>query len=234
VVNDTTQPLDLDGLAVVGVERLEGGTRPVHLGTDFAGARACPECGVLACRVVRGSSTTRPRDLPYGEHGLELVWHKHRAWCAESGCPRRPFTKQVTQIPARCRLTERLRQAAGRALRDAGVTVVQAAREWKVSWPVVMEALRTAAAAVTEAPLPDTSSSSAAPPMASATRPANASEHAAPPPAEPADTSAPHNCCWRNSTGFPPPVVVTGAPRAHWRSVGIRELQYSPAGELVV
>ncbi|GAB2954114.1 ISL3-like element ISMsm4 family transposase [Streptomyces pseudoechinosporeus] len=109
---------------------------------------------MLACRV-RGSSTTRPRDLPYGEHGLELVWHKRRWWCDESGCPRRSFTEQVPQIPARCRLTERLRQAAGRAVRDAGVTVVQAAREWKVSWPVVMEAFRTAATAVTEAPLPD-------------------------------------------------------------------------------
>ncbi|MFF7547661.1 hypothetical protein ACFZCU_29090 [Streptomyces canus] len=30
---------------------------------------------------VKGWATTRPRDLPYGESGLEFVWHKRRWWC---------------------------------------------------------------------------------------------------------------------------------------------------------
>ncbi|UQA98174.1 hypothetical protein [Streptomyces halobius] len=59
--NDTTSLLDLDGLAVARVERLEDGTRRVHLITADEQARACPECGVFATRV-KGSATTRPRN----------------------------------------------------------------------------------------------------------------------------------------------------------------------------
>ncbi|MFD4589092.1 hypothetical protein [Streptomyces sp. NPDC058434] len=49
--NDTTLLFDLDGLAVARVERLEDGTRRVHLITADEQARACPECGVFAIRV---------------------------------------------------------------------------------------------------------------------------------------------------------------------------------------
>ncbi|MFE4623437.1 transposase family protein [Streptomyces mirabilis] len=64
--------MDLDGVSVTHVERLEGGTRRVHLATADASARACPVCGVFASRV-KGAASTRPRDLPYGERRLELV-----------------------------------------------------------------------------------------------------------------------------------------------------------------
>jgi hypothetical protein len=40
--NDTTLLLDVDGLAVVRVERLEDGTRQVYLATADEQARACP------------------------------------------------------------------------------------------------------------------------------------------------------------------------------------------------
>ena len=43
-------------------------------------------------------------------------------------------------MPARKRLTTRLRAAAGAAVADAGRTVVQAARDHDVSWPVVAAA----------------------------------------------------------------------------------------------
>ncbi|PWI06965.1 ISL3 family transposase [Streptomyces sp. NWU339] len=152
--NDTTLLLDLDGLAVARVERLEDGTRRVHLITADEQARACPEFGVFATRV-KGSATTRPRDLPYGESGLELRWHKRRWWCREPGCPRRSFTEQIPQIPAGARITMRLRSAAGRRIRDAESTVIQAARDLNLSWPTVMDAFRTAACEVTEAPLPE-------------------------------------------------------------------------------
>ncbi|MCP3820443.1 transposase [Streptomyces sp. A3M-1-3] len=156
MVNDTTLLLDLDGVSVIRVERLENGTRRVHLATADTSARACPVCGVFASRV-KGAATTRPRDLPYGEHPLEFLWHKRRWWCREASCPRKSFTEQIPQIPAGARLTERLRCAAGRQVRDAGSTVVQAARDLGLSWPVVMDAFRTAAATVTEAPLPEVS-----------------------------------------------------------------------------
>ncbi|MFE2317383.1 transposase family protein [Streptomyces sp. NPDC059441] len=69
----------------------------VHLVTADEAARACPACGVFATRV-KGSTVTRPRDLPYGESGLEFRWHKRRWWCREAGCPRRSFTEQIPQI----------------------------------------------------------------------------------------------------------------------------------------
>ena len=151
--NSTTLLLDLDGLAVQRVERLADGTRRVHLATADEGARACPQCGVIATRP-KGRAVTRPRDLPYGEHGLEFRWHKRRWWCGEVACPRASFTEQVPQVPARARITARLRAAAGRRVRDHGSTVLQAARELRLSWPTVMDAFRDEAAAVVSAPLP--------------------------------------------------------------------------------
>ncbi|WP_394813057.1 hypothetical protein [Streptomyces boetiae] len=71
---------------------------------------------------MKGSAVTRPRDLPYGESGLEFRWHKRRWICREADCPRRSFTEQIAQIPAGARPTARLRSAAGRRVRDAGST----------------------------------------------------------------------------------------------------------------
>lgn len=152
MLNDTTLLLDLDGVSVVRVERLADGRRRVHLATADETARACPACGVFATRV-KGSATTRPRDLPYGETGLEFRWHKRRWFCGEPACPRRSFTEQIPQIPARARITTRLRAGAGRRVRDAGSTVVQAARDLHLSWPTVMDAFRIQAREVIDAPL---------------------------------------------------------------------------------
>jgi hypothetical protein len=102
----------------------------------------------------KGTAVTRPRDLPYGECGLEFRWHKRRWYCREPACLRRSFTEQIRQMPARARLTARLREAAGRLVRDAGSTVIQAARDLRLSWPTGMDAFRTAAREVVTAPLP--------------------------------------------------------------------------------
>jgi len=154
VVNDTTLLLDLDGVSVMRVERLEDGTRRVHLATADETARACPACGVFSSRV-KGPAITRPRDLPYGERGLEFWWHKRRWLCREASCPRKSFTEQIRQIPAGARVTERLRSAAARRVRDAGSSGGQAARDLGLSWPVVMAAFRTSALEVTDEPLPE-------------------------------------------------------------------------------
>jgi transposase len=82
-----------------------------------------------------------------------LVWHKRRWYCAEPACPRTLFTEQVPQLPARARITARLREAAGHRVCDAGSTVVQAARDLALSWPTVMAAFRTAGQQVTAAAL---------------------------------------------------------------------------------
>ncbi|MET7922217.1 transposase family protein [Streptomyces avermitilis] len=153
LLSDTTLLLELDGVSVARVERLADGTRRVHLVTADEAARACPTCGVFATRV-KGSAVTRPRDLPYGESRLEFRWHKRRWFCREAGCARRSFTEQIAQIPAGARLTARLRSAAGRRVRDAGSTVLQAARDLHLSWPIVMNA-RIQAREVTDSPLPE-------------------------------------------------------------------------------
>lgn len=139
-------------LAVATVERLEDGTRRVHRVTADHGARACPACGVFATRV-KGPAVTRPRDLPWGERDLQLVWHKRRWYRTEPLCPRKSFTEQVSQVPTGARITTRRREAAGRRVRDAGSTVVQAARDLRLSWPTVMDAFRTAGQQVTAAAL---------------------------------------------------------------------------------
>ncbi|MFJ9483064.1 ISL3 family transposase [Streptomyces mirabilis] len=154
MVNDTTLLLGLDGVSVVRVEPLADGTRRVHLITADEAARACPSCGVIASRV-KGPAVTRPRDLPYGQRRLEFFWHKRRWWCREPKCPRKSFTESIAQIPAGARVTARLREAAGHRVRDAGSTVIQAARDLHLSWPTVMDAFRTSAREVIDAPLPE-------------------------------------------------------------------------------
>ncbi|MFG2126113.1 transposase family protein [Streptomyces sp. NPDC048710] len=119
--NEATLLLGLDRVSVVRIERLADGTRRVHLATADEAARACPSCGVFATRV-KGTAITRPRNLPYGERDLQFRWHKRRWWCREPLCPRKSFTEQLPQVPARARLTTRLRQADGRRVGDAGST----------------------------------------------------------------------------------------------------------------
>ncbi|MDQ0933290.1 helix-turn-helix domain-containing protein [Streptomyces turgidiscabies] len=154
MVNDTTLLLGLGGVSVVRVESLADGTRRVHLITADEAARACPSCGVIASRV-KGPAVTRPRDLPYWERRLEFFWHKRRWWCREPNCPRKSFTESIAQIPAGARITARLREAAGHRVRDAGSTVIQAARDLRLSWPTVMGAFRASAREVARASLPE-------------------------------------------------------------------------------
>ncbi|MFF4352502.1 transposase family protein [Streptomyces sp. NPDC001530] len=107
MLNDTTLLLDLDGVSVARVERLADGRRRVHLVTADETARACPACGVFATRV-KGSAVTRPRDLPYGESGLEFRRHKRRWWCREAGCPRRSRAARRGVRPRAARLRVQL------------------------------------------------------------------------------------------------------------------------------
>ncbi len=104
--------LGLEGLAVRHVELQERGARVVHLVTEEEAAAACPSCGMLSTSV-KGHAVTRPRDVPYGEAAVHLVWHKRRWRCREEACGRASFTESVLQVPARSRLTTRLRRACG-------------------------------------------------------------------------------------------------------------------------
>ncbi|WP_347668876.1 transposase family protein [Micromonospora sp. B11E3] len=132
------------------VEVDDAGVPVVDLSTGCEQARCCPQCGQRAARVKQWA-TTRPRDLPVGGRPVRLRWRKRRWYCPTPACPRKSFTEQVAQVPARSRLTTRLRQAAGAAVADGGRTIVQAARDHGVSWPVVARAFTAHATAV----LPD-------------------------------------------------------------------------------
>ena len=77
--SDATLLLGIEGLAVEQVE-LEDSGRVVHVRTDDESAAACPACGVFSTSI-KGRAITHPRDLPYGEAPLALVWHKRRWRC---------------------------------------------------------------------------------------------------------------------------------------------------------
>jgi transposase len=146
MVDDTSRLLGLAGLAVVGVE--DGLDGPVvHVVTADERARVCPECRTPA-RRSKGRRVTRPRDLRVGGRRARLVWAKRRWRCDEPACRRASFTEAVAEVPPRKRLTARLRDSADAAVADRGRTVVQAARDHDVSWPVVAAAFTAHAAVV--------------------------------------------------------------------------------------
>jgi transposase len=150
--NDTTRLLGLTGLAVVRVDDTPHDAPVVHLITTDEQARTCPGCAVAATRMKEWV-TTRPRDLPVAGRPIDLRWRKRRWHCDQPGCGRKTFTEAVEQVPARARLTDRLRRAAGAAVADGGRTIVQSARDHGLSWPVVSAAFTHRAAIV----LPDKS-----------------------------------------------------------------------------
>jgi transposase len=152
MVNDTTRLLGLEGLAVTKV--VEGVQGPVvHLETADKGARACPGCGVAASRMKEWV-TTCPRDLPVAGRGTELRWRKRRWFCDEQACVRGTFTEQVDQVPAGARLTARLRASAGAAVADGGRTIVQSARDHRISWPIASAAFTAHGVGVLSAQVP--------------------------------------------------------------------------------
>ena len=110
MVNDTTRLLGLDGLVAERVEVDAAGVPVVDLSTGCEQARCCPRCGQRALRVKQWT-VTRPRNLPIAGRTVRLRWRKRRWYCSTPDCPRKSFTEQVEQVPARARLTTRLRQA---------------------------------------------------------------------------------------------------------------------------
>jgi len=152
VHNDTTLLLGLDDVVVDRVELDPDGTRVIHLTTTNT-PQACPSCATPATSV-KGWVLTRPCDLPFPVP-TRLLWHKRRWRCQQPACSRSSFTESAPQIPARKRVTSRLRAAAGRAVALAGRTVAQAAADVGLSWPVVQAAfLDHATARLPEEPQP--------------------------------------------------------------------------------
>jgi transposase len=133
----TTVLFGLPGVVVLRVESTVDG-RVVHVVTADPAAARCPGCETVST-AVKGQVLTRPKDLPYGEEPLLVVWHKRRWRCTASSCPRASFTEVIAEIPARARTTGRLRRAIGAAVEN-GRSVAEAGGWYGVSWPTAQRA----------------------------------------------------------------------------------------------
>ena len=103
---------------------------------------------------VKEYVSTTPRDIPYGERAIALVWHKRRWRCVEPTCGRGSFTEVIEEVPAGRRTTGRLRRAIAAAVGDACRSVAEAAGSWGVSWPTAHAAVIEAAEAAAGEPEP--------------------------------------------------------------------------------
>ena len=113
----------------------------------------CPACGVLTSRV-KERPLVRVKDLDACGQVIELWWRKRRLACPEPLCARRSFTQQSEAIPARARLTSRLREAIATEIACGNRAVDEVARTHRVSWPTAHRALVAAAARWLPAPEP--------------------------------------------------------------------------------
>lgn len=148
----TTLLLGLEGVQVRHVQLADGSTRVVHVSTVAPTAAACPSCGVVSTSA-KEHVTTRPKDLPYGQDPVELVWHKRRWRCREPLCSRSSFTESIAEVPPRARITRRLCRAVAAAVED-GRCVDEVARSHRVSWPTVQRAVDAHAALALGEPNP--------------------------------------------------------------------------------
>ena len=134
---------------VEGLQVVEASTEPdrsvtVWVATGSPGAAACPDCGTVSGRVHE-YLLTRPRDLRRGRDEVSVCWLKRRWKCVSQECPRKTFTESLPAVPARCRLTGRLRELTGAEVAERGCTVAEAARWQHVSWPVAPRAFARSA-----------------------------------------------------------------------------------------
>ena len=134
----------LDGFEVCGAAE-RGGVLEVQVRSRAVRA-ACPGCGVLSGRVKQ-RRVQRVCDLGCFGRPVVLLWHKRRFRCGEPGCVG-SFTESAAQIPARKRLTRRLRSAVAEAARDCAT--LSAARAHGVGWHTAWSAVERAAAAELE------------------------------------------------------------------------------------
>lgn len=106
-----------DEFTVLQLERIDADTvRVVIEVIDPEGA--CPECGVLTSRI-KERPLVRVKDLPASGQRTDLWWLKRRLVCREPDCGTATFTQQSRAVPARSRLTTRLREKIGSAIASA-------------------------------------------------------------------------------------------------------------------
>lgn len=141
-----------DEFRVLQVERL--GPEMVRVVVEVADPEgACPRCGVLSARV-KERPLVRVKDLPASGQRTELWWRKRRLVCREPVCATVSFTQQSVAVPARARLTERLRAKVAEAIASGNRAVSEVAAEYGIAWTTAHRALVAAAARWLPAPEP--------------------------------------------------------------------------------
>jgi transposase len=138
----------LDGLHVVGVERVEGGGLRVSV-ESAPGVMGCRACGVVASS--HGRRPVRLVDAPCFGRPVELRWRKRTWECVEPSCPVGVFTEQDDAIAKpRAMLTARACLWAVHQIRREHGSVSGVARQlgtaWKTVWASIRPILQAAAA----------------------------------------------------------------------------------------
>ncbi len=131
----------LEGVDVVEVDTEDDGSATVYVQT--AVAVACPDCATPAS-LAKERLAGQLRDVPHGARRMRVVWFKRRWYCTNEACPRGSFTEAVADLPARRRLTARLRAQSATAIAGSGRTVAEVAQAHAVSWHTAHDAFTEA------------------------------------------------------------------------------------------
>jgi transposase len=140
----TTLLFALPGFRVLDVSLEADGGRRV-LVESVAEQGGCPSCGVLSM-LIRERPTSRIKDLPHGAVPLRVWVRKRRYVCAEVLCARRSFTETSAQLPARARLTARLRVKISEAVSTTNRAMSEVGKDYGVAWWTVHRVLVAVAA----------------------------------------------------------------------------------------
>jgi len=142
----TTLLFALPGFRVLDVTREPDGSRRV-LVESVAEDGGCPVCGVMS-GVIKDRPTSRVKDLPHGPVPLRVWVRKRRFACAEVLCERRSFTETSAQLPARARVTTRLKVKVAAAVTTTNRAMSEVASDHGIAWWTVHRILVKAAADV--------------------------------------------------------------------------------------
>ena len=144
-MHDSTSLLfGLDEFFVAGVTASDAGDGVDVVIEMVATGAACPHCRVFSSRV-KGAPGVQGQDVPGSGGAVGLWWRKRRLVCAEALCPRGTFTQTSRAVPARARLTSRLRAKVARSIAASNRSVSEVCREYGVSWGTAHQALVVAA-----------------------------------------------------------------------------------------
>jgi hypothetical protein len=84
--------------------------------------------------LIKDRPTRRAKDLPHGGVVLRVWAPKRRFVCVEPLCKRKSFTETTAQLPARARVTTRLKMKVSAAVTTTNRAVSEVAKEHGIAW----------------------------------------------------------------------------------------------------